>query len=71
MSVLKGIFAGLLTGVYFAEKDLPFPLKYNRREDRRAGTLALDLQVVDTIVADLRGMVGYGSSEPKVTTTPS
>jgi len=50
----------MLVGVYFGEKNLPFPLRYNSRPLGGAGSLELDLQVANTIAADLRSAVGWG-----------
>ncbi len=61
MSVFGGIFAGMLVGFYFAEKDVPFPLKYNSRTETKAGSLELDLQIVDTLLYDIKKAVGYRS----------
>jgi hypothetical protein len=69
MSVFAGILTGSLVGFYFAEKDLPFPLKYNKRPEGGAGSLEFDLKVVDTIVHDFRNTVGYGVT-PAPASTP-
>lgn len=59
MSVIAGIFTGALLGVYFAEKEAAFPLRYNRRPQGQAGSLELDLQIVNVIFADIKSAVGY------------
>ena len=55
--IFTGILSGIFLGVYFAEKQLPFPLKYNKRADS-IGSLELDLAVFSTIADDIRGAVG-------------
>jgi hypothetical protein len=60
MSFLGGCFAGLVIGIYFGEKDLPFPVKYNARQNGSLGSLELDLQVANTLANDIRGAFGYG-----------
>jgi hypothetical protein len=57
--VFSGLISGIIVGTYFAEKGLPFPLRYNKKPEQ-AGSLELDLQVVTTIVDDVRNLVGYG-----------
>lgn len=59
MSVIAGIFTGALLGVYFAEKEVAFPLRYNRHPQGKAGSLELDLQIVNVIFADIKSAVGY------------
>ena len=61
MSILAGMFTGTLLGCYFAEKNVPFPLAYNRRPDGRTGSLSLDLQIVDVVINDVKTAVGYGA----------
>jgi hypothetical protein len=60
MSFFGGCFIGLITGVYFAEKNLPFPLFYKSQDNGDIGTLIIDLRVANTIKNDIRGL--YGSS---------
>jgi hypothetical protein len=55
--IFSGILSGIFLGVYFAEKQLPFPLKYNTRPDT-IGSLELDLSVFSTIADDIREAVG-------------
>lgn len=64
---ISGIITGTLLGVYFAEKNLPFPIQYNKKIDH-AGSIELDLQVVTTIKNDIVNMVGYN---PPKNETPS
>ncbi|MCB0371300.1 MAG: hypothetical protein KDD45_18245 [Bdellovibrionales bacterium] len=59
MSIFGGILAGSVVGFYFAEKNLPFPLRYNKRPEGKTGSLEFDLQVVDVIIRDLKSSVGY------------
>lgn len=61
MSVIAGIFTGALVGVYFAEKNVAFPLKYNKRPNGRIGSLELDLQILNILFADIRSAVGYSN----------
>jgi hypothetical protein len=39
------ILGAIIMGVYFAEKGLPFPLKFVKKPEH-VGTLELDLQVI-------------------------
>lgn len=72
MSVLAGIFTGALVGVYFAEKNVSFPVKYNRRPEGGAGSLVVDLQIFNNILRDVKESVDYrdkrealvGAAEP-------
>jgi len=59
MSFLGGCFTGLIVGIYFGEKDLPFPIRYNSRQNGALGSLELDLQVANQITNDIRGAFGY------------
>jgi|JI10StandDraft_1071094.scaffolds.fasta_scaffold4433374_1 hypothetical protein len=61
MSVIAGIFSGVLVGFYFAEKNASFPVRYVKRTDGRTGSLVLDLQIVDHILYDVKTSVGYSS----------
>jgi hypothetical protein len=54
------VMTGAFIGIYFAEKDVPFPLTYQSRADNSAGVIQLDLQIGNTIVNDIRGAFGYG-----------
>lgn len=60
MSFFWGVLTGGLVGVYFAEKNVPFPLAYRSRSDNSAGVIEVDLQIANTIVSDIRGAFGYG-----------
>lgn len=62
--ILTGIFTGMFMGVYFAERQLPFPLKYNKRPDN-FGSLELDLSVLSTITDDVRGLIGQAKNTDK------
>ena len=57
--IFSGIISGIILGTYFAEKDLPFPLRYNRKPEN-CGSIELDLAVADTIFEDLKSLVGLG-----------
>lgn len=59
MSFFWGAVTGGLIGVYFAEKNLPFPLSYHAAPDNQAGKLELDLQIGNVIVNDIRNAFGY------------
>jgi hypothetical protein len=59
MSFFWGAVTGALVGVYFAEKSAPFPLAYRSGPGNSAGELALDLQIANIIVNDIRGTFGY------------
>lgn len=59
---LSGMITGTILGVYFAEKNLPFPIHYNKKVDQ-AGSIELDLQVLSTLKEDIVGMVGYNQSK--------
>ncbi len=58
MSFFWGAVTGSLIGVYFAEKDVPFPLSYHSRPNKSAGQLVLDLQIGNVILNDIRGALG-------------
>ncbi len=60
MSFIWGCLTGTIVGVYFGEKNIPFPIKYNPRSTGGVGSLELDLQVANTIAQDLRNAVGWG-----------
>ena len=60
MSIFAGIFSGVLVGLYFAEKNVPFPVTYHERPQGHTGFLTLDLQIIDTISQDVKDAVGYG-----------
>ena len=59
MSMLWGALSGTIVGVYFAEKDLTFPITYAPRPTGEFGSLGVDLQVANVIINDVRGMFGY------------
>lgn len=59
MSFIWGAVTGGLIGVYFAEKNVPFPLSYHAGPNNLAGKLELDLQIGNVIVNDIRGAFGY------------
>lgn len=61
---------GAFVGVYFAEKNVPFPLSYVSGADGTAGVIQLDLQIANTIVNDIRGAFGYGPVLPKSPVVP-
>lgn len=62
--VLTGIFAGMFAGVYFGERQLPFPLKYNKKPES-LGSLELDLSVFSTIADDVRALVSHSKNTEK------
>lgn len=67
MSVIAGIFTGALVGIYFAERNVSFPLRYNRHPQGKAGSLELDLQILNVIASDIKSAVGYTNQvEPAV-----
>lgn len=59
MSFFWGAVTGALVGVYFAEKNAPFPLSYRTGLNNSPGELALDLRIGNIIVNDIRGAFGY------------
>jgi hypothetical protein len=59
MSFFWGAVTGSLIGVYFAEKDVPFPLSYHSGPNKSAGQLVLDLQIGNVIVNDIRAAFGF------------
>ena len=67
MSFFWGALTGAFVGVYFAEKNAPFPLSYRRGPNNSAGELALDLQICNIILNDARGAFEY----PPTSSTPS
>lgn len=60
MSIFAGIFTGACIGFYFAEKDVPFPVRYHKRQDGKTGHLSIDLEIADVITRDVRQALGYG-----------
>jgi len=68
--IFSGIISGIIVGTYFAEKELPFPLKYNRKPDS-AGSIELDLTVAGTIFNDLKCLVGYGKKVQALSEAPN
>jgi hypothetical protein len=58
MSFFWGAVTGGLIGVYFAEKNVPFPLSYHPGPDNRPGKLELDLQIGSVIANDIRSALG-------------
>jgi hypothetical protein len=60
MSFFWGSLTGMLVGIYYAEKSFPFPLAYRSGPNGSAGAIEFDLQIVNSIVSDVRGAVGYG-----------
>jgi glutamine amidotransferase-like uncharacterized protein len=63
MSFIKGCFIGLIAGIYFGEKNLPFPLLYKSQDNGDVGSIVIDLRVANTIKNDIRSLFGYGSVE--------
>lgn len=61
MSFFWGSLTGIFVGIYYSEKSLPFPLSYKKGPNGSAGAIELDLQILNTMVNDFRGAVGYGS----------
>lgn len=59
MSVIAGMFTGTLVGIYFAEKNVAFPVRYNRRPNGSPGSLEFDLEIFDVVTRDLKRCVGY------------
>ena len=64
MSFFWGSLTGMLVGIYYSEKSLPFPLTYKKGPNGSAGAIELDLQILNTMVKEAREAVGYGSESP-------
>lgn len=64
MSFFWGSMTGIIVGIYYSEKSLPFPLSYRKGPNGSVGAIELDLQILNTMVRDVRRAVSYGTESP-------
>lgn len=48
----RSLFFGILLGIYYGEKRLPFPIQYIPK-DNEVGNIKIDLSIVNSIFKDL------------------